>query len=307
MTTRIQDGRTSKALRLRRLVESRDLSFIMEAHNGLSTRLVERAGFEGVWASGLSIATALGIRDSNEASWTQVLDVIEFMADATDLPILVDGDNGFGNFNNARRLVRKLCERSVAGVAIEDKQFPKLNSFVGENQMLADVDEFCGKIKAARDAQTEPDFCLVARCEAFIAGRSPEEVLERASRYAEAGADAVFVHSKAGDAREIESFMERWSGAAPIVIAPTTYAATPTEEFRRLGISLVIWANHSIRASAFAVDRVLRRIRERESVHGLDDEISSLGDIFDLLDYDELAAAELRYLPGPVKHVAGSS
>lgn len=307
MTSRIQDATVGKPQRLRRLIGSRDLSFIMEAHNGLTTRLVERAGFEGVWASGLSIAAAFGIRDSNEASWTQVLDVIEFMADATELPILVDGDTGYGNFNNARRLVRKLCERSVAGVAIEDKLFPKLNSFVGESQMLADVDEFCGKIKAAKDAQTEPDFCLVARCEAFIAGRPLEEVLERAARYSEAGADAVFVHSKAQDVREIESFMERWSGAAPIVIAPTTYAATPTDDFRRLGISLVIWANHSIRASAFAVDRVLRRIRERESIHGLEDEISSLRDLFDLLDYDELAAAELRYLPGPASRVVDAS
>src|SRR3979411_378883 len=77
--------------------------FLMEAHDGLSAKLVEEAGFPAIWASGLAISAALGVRDNNEASWTQVLDILEFMADATTLPILVDGDTGYGNFNNVRR------------------------------------------------------------------------------------------------------------------------------------------------------------------------------------------------------------
>ena len=84
----------SRAARLRSCLTSPDLAFIMEAHSGLSAKIVEEAGFEGVWASGLSISAMLGLRDSNEASWTQVLEVLEFMADATTLPILVDGDTG---------------------------------------------------------------------------------------------------------------------------------------------------------------------------------------------------------------------
>src|SRR6266481_6149345 len=125
---------TRKTTQLRRLIQSPELSFLMEAHNGLSAKLVEEAGFAGIWASGLSISAALGLRDNNEASWTQVLDVLEYMADATSLPILVDGDTGYGNFNNVRRLVRKLCQRGIAGVCIEDKLFPKTNSFIGEAQ-----------------------------------------------------------------------------------------------------------------------------------------------------------------------------
>lgn len=72
-------------------------------------------GFKGIWGSGLSISAQLGVRDSNEASWTQVVDVMEFMSDATSVPILLDADTGYGNFNNARRLVRKLEDRGVAG------------------------------------------------------------------------------------------------------------------------------------------------------------------------------------------------
>src|SRR5579859_5736723 len=96
----------SRCSALRQLIFSPDLAFLMEAHNGISAKIAEETGFKGLWASGLTISASLGLRDSNEASWTQVLDVLEYMADATTLPILVDGDTGYGNFNNVRRLVR---------------------------------------------------------------------------------------------------------------------------------------------------------------------------------------------------------
>lgn len=103
------------------MLKSKKLEFIMEAHNGLSAKIVQEAGFKGIWASGLSISAALGVRDNNEASWTQVLEVIEFMSENTDIPILLDGDTGYGNFNNARRLIKKLEQRGIAGVCMEDK------------------------------------------------------------------------------------------------------------------------------------------------------------------------------------------
>ena len=139
----------------------------MEAHHGLSAKIAEEAGFPAIWASGLSISAALGVRDNNEASWTQILEVAEFMADATSIPILIDGDTGHGNFNTLRRLVGKLEQRGIAGICIEDKLFPKTNSFLRDGvQELADVEEFSGKLKAARDCLRDPDFVLVARTEA---------------------------------------------------------------------------------------------------------------------------------------------
>ena len=160
-----------KTTRLRKLIENTELTFLMEAHSGLSAKIVEDAGFDGIWASGLTISAAFGVRDNNELSWSQVTDHVAFMADATSIPILLDGDTGYGNFNNMRRLVRKLEQVGVAGVAIEDKLFPKTNSFLrSERQPLADADEFCGKLKAAKDSQSDADFVLVARVEALIAG-----------------------------------------------------------------------------------------------------------------------------------------
>ncbi|MFC7736958.1 phosphoenolpyruvate mutase [Roseomonas sp. GCM10028921] len=282
---------------LRREIASPSLSFLMEAHDGLSAKIVQEAGFRGIWASGLTTSASLGLRDSNEASWTQVLDVLEYMADATTLPILVDGDTGHGNFNNVRRFVRKLCERGIAGVCIEDKLFPKTNSFIGEAQPLADVDEFCGRIKAGKDSQTDDDFVLVARVEALISGQGMEEALRRAEAYHRAGADAILIHSKRADADEIFTFAERWANRAPLVIVPTMYYATPTELFRQAGISTIIWANHLLRASITAMRETAARIHEDQSLVRVEGSVATVKDIFRLVGNAELEEAERRYLP----------
>jgi len=288
----------SKAEQFRNLLNSNELEFLMEAHSGLSAKIVEEAGFRGIWASGLSISAALGVRDSNEASWTQVLDVVEFMSDATNIPILLDGDTGYGNFNNVRRLVRKLEQRDIAAVCMEDKIFPKTNSFLsGGTQKLACKDEFAGKIKAAKDSQTDPNFSVVARLEGFITGCSLEDTLERADAYYSAGADALLVHSKKKNADEIALFVENWDRPCPLVIVPTTYADTPTDFFRSLGISVGIWANHTMRSSIIAMQKVCREIKESESVGGLNGSIAPLGEVFRLQNTEELSQAEKRYLP----------
>ena len=294
----------SRPAELRSLLTSPELSFLMEAHSGLSAKIVEEAGFAGIWASGLSISASLGLRDNNEASWTQVLDVLEFMADASTRPILVDGDTGYGNFNNVRRLVRKLGERGIAGVCLEDKLFPKTNSFLGERQLLADTEEFCGRIRAGKDSQTDGDFCIVARTESLISGHPMDEALRRAEAYHAAGADAVLVHSKRSDFAEIAAFMRSWDGRCPIVIVPTTYYATPTDTLRAAGISTVIWANHLVRASIAAMRETARVIAQTGSLLEVEDRITSVRDIFRLTGNDELEAASLRYLPRS-RHVQG--
>ncbi len=289
----------SKSAKFRAEIQSSELTFLMEAHNGLSAKIVEEAGFKGIWASGLSLSTALGVRDNNEASWTQVLEVLEFMADATSIPILVDGDTGYGNFNNVRRLVKKLCQRGIAAVCIEDKLFPKTNSFLTEGQPLADIDEFCGKIKAAKDSLLDDDFSIVARVEALISGWGLDEALRRAEAYHAAGADAILIHSKRQTADEILAFAAAWRNRCPLVIVPTMYYATPTARFRQAGISVVIWANHNLRAAITAMRDVSRRIREEESLDGVEGTIASVRDVFELAGNRELEEAERRYLAPP--------
>ncbi len=295
---------TSKFSRLRALLQSDELAFLMEAHNGLSAKIVEEAGFDAVWASGLSISAALGVRDNNELSWTQVLDVLEYMSDATDIPILVDGDTGYGNFNNFRRLVKKLCQRGVAGVCIEDKVFPKTNSFLSDGDDLADVEEFCGKIKAGKDTQEDADFSIVARVEALIAGAGMDEALKRARAYADAGADAILIHSRKADGEEILDFSRRWDHRKPVVIVPTKYYRMPTDRFREAGISTVIWANHNLRASIQAMRDVSRRIFEEQSLLTIESEVAPLDDVFALANSQELEEAEKVYLAAQPERAA---
>ena len=282
---------------MRDLLESPELEFLLEAHNGISAKLVQQAGFKGIWASGLALSAQFCVRDSNEASWTQVVDMLEFMSDATDIPILLDGDTGYGNFNNMRRLVRKLEQRGIAGVCIEDKEFPKTNSFIdGGKQALADINEFCGKIRAGKDSRQDPDFCIVARVEALIAGWGMDEALKRASAYCEAGADAILIHSRQSRADEILAFAEAWDGACPLVIVPTKYYSTPVDVFRKAGVSLVIWANQMIRASVRAMENTSREIFEQQSLVDVEDLITDVDSIFRLQGADELLRAQERYL-----------
>ncbi|ADJ28131.1 phosphoenolpyruvate mutase [Nitrosococcus watsonii] len=292
--------RPSKFAQLRALLESKPTEFLLEAHNGLSARIAEEAGFKGIWASGLAISSQFGVRDNNEASWTQIVDMLEFMSDATTVPILLDGDTGYGNFNNLRRLVKKLEQREIAGVCIEDKIFPKTNSFIGgERQPLAEIDEFCGKIKAGKDSQSDPNFSIVARVEALIAGWGLDEALRRAEAYHRAGADAILIHSKLSQADEILAFAREWGNRAPLIIVPTKYYSTPTEVFRKAGISTVIWANHLIRAAAAAMAQVAREIHATQTLVNIEDRVAPVSEIFRLQGAEELLAAERRYSTAP--------
>ncbi len=285
----------TKSAKLRVLLESSELEFIMEAHNGISAQIVEQTGFKGIWGSGLSMSAQYAVRDSNEASWTQVVDMLEFMSDATEIPILLDGDTGYGNFNNMRRLVKKLGQREIAGVCIEDKQFPKTNSFIdGERQPLAEVDEFCGKIKAGKDSQHDENFCIIARVEALIAGWGIKEALRRAEAYHKAGADGILIHSKLSQANEILEFSNEWANRSPLVIVPTTYYSTPTDVFRNANISMVIWANHMIRASVASMEKICAEIHTNESVADVEDKIASVIKLFFLQCADVLREAQER-------------
>lgn len=285
----------SRGAQLRQILQGESLSFLMEAHNGISAKIAAEAGFEAIWASGLSMSAALGLRDRNEASWTQIVELAELISEAVDIPVLLDGDTGFGDFNNVRRLVKKLCERGIGGVCLEDKRFPKQNSFLGDNQTLATIPEFCGKIRAAKDSQTDPHFVVVARIEALVAGYGLEEAIQRADAYSEAGADAILIHSKKANADEVLDFSRRWDRKLPIVIVPTKYYATPTEAYINAKLSAVIWANQSLRASVRAMTEITSRLMRERSLVEIEPSIAPVDEIFRLTREAEVDDAERFY------------
>ncbi|MDH3977568.1 MAG: isocitrate lyase/phosphoenolpyruvate mutase family protein, partial [Gammaproteobacteria bacterium] len=221
-----------------------------------------------------------------------------FMADATSIPILLDGDTGYGNFNNVRRLVRKLEQRGIAAVCIEDKLYPKTNSFIdGDKQQLAEIDEFCSRIKAGKDAQADDEFAIITRVEAFIAGWGLGEALKRAEAYHEAGSDGILIHSALSTPTEILAFKKEWADRSPVVIVPTKYYATPTDVLREAGFSIAIWANHMLRAAITTMQETAATLAREQSLLSLEDDIASVKEIFRLQGASELQDAEDRYLP----------
>lgn len=276
---------------------------MMEAHNGISAKIVERTGFEAIWGSGLTLSGSRGVRDSNEMSWTNLVDQLETMSDAVDIPILFDGDTGFGNYNNARRLVRKLEERGIAAVCMEDKLFPKTNSFVNsESQTLADVIEHANKITACKEYQRDPDFSIVARLESLIVGAGVDDALRRAETYVAAGADAVLVHSRAADFVEIDAFCKQFKQInqqchdIPLVVVPTKYYNTSVNTMVNSGVNNFIWANHNLRASMMAMENVSRQIYDEQSLAGIEHSISTVDDIFDYQEDAQLRADDTYYM-----------
>jgi phosphoenolpyruvate phosphomutase len=193
--------------------------------------------------------------------------------------------------------VRKLEQRDIAAVCIEDKIFPKANSLSCDSRhLLADVNEFSGKIKAAKDTQTDPNFCVVARIESFVVGCGLAEALRRAEAYYRAGADGILIHSKNTQAEEVLSFMREWKNTCPVIIVPTTYYKTPIQIFEKAGISMVIWANHLLRASINSMRETAKKISLSRSVVSIESQIASIKDVFHLQNLSELLDAEKRYL-----------
>jgi phosphoenolpyruvate phosphomutase len=296
----------SHSVRLRELIAEPKLAFAMEAHSAIAAKIVEMSGFDAIWASGFSISSAFGLHDRSEISFTQLTDIIETMVEASSLPVLADVDSGFGDFNNLRLLAKRLSRIGAAGACVEDKPFPKLNSFADGRQALSPVADFCGKIAAAKDALLNDDFVLVARTEALIVGAGMREALRRAESYRLAGADAILIHSKRSTASEVLAFSREWAGRCPLVIVPTTYAKTPTSLFESTGISLLIWANQMFRASVHAMLAVCRDVARNRSLKGVSHQLVSMDEIFDMLDYASLASDEKAYSGDPALSVLES-
>ena len=167
---------------------------------------------------------------------------------------------------------------------------------MAKRQPLADIEEFVGKIAAGKDTQTDANFSIVARVEALIAGWGMEEALRRAEAYRLAGADAILIHSKLSKPDEIVTFAREWARRSPLVIVPTKYYSTPTDVFRKAGISTVIWANHLVRSAVSAMQSVAKEIYESQTLVNVEDRIASVNELFRLQDADEYSAAEKIYL-----------
>lgn len=286
--------------KLRALLRRSQPSLVLGAHDALSAKLAEEAGFDAIWASGFGISAVSALPDANILTMSETLDAVRRMSVAVNIPVIADCDNGFGNAINVIRTVAEYERAGIAGLCIEDNIFPKRCSFyAGVRRELVPVDEHARKIQAAKAAQDDPNFVVIARTEALIAGWGKHEALKRARAYAEAGADAILVHSKAAGFEELQDFTADWDNACPLVCVPTTYADTTAAELAAAGFRLIIFANQVLRAAVSAMRHALTTLKTEERPAAVDDQIASLSDIYELVGVPALQANEQKFLvPG---------
>jgi len=253
------------------------------AHNPLGARLVQSAGFDAVWASGLEISASYVLADAGLLSMPELLHAANVMNDAVDIPVIADCDDGFGKAEDVIRMVGAYEKAGIAAVCMEDKRAPKRNSLESGRQDLASVAEFTGKIAAAKKAQAHTDFTVIARVEALIAGSGMEEALTRAHAYVKAGADAVLIHSRSAVPDEVLEFARRWKGEAPLVVIPTTYPSVHCDELEQAGIRMVIYANQGLRAAVRAMQETYGEVCRSGHSQAVEPRIASIREIFDLL------------------------
>ena len=288
----------SRNARFRRLLTDPVLAHAMSAHNPLSALLAAEAGFDAVWGSGFELSASHAVPDASILSPVQHLDMMRAMAAASPAPVIADIDTGFGNAINVAYLLPQYEAAGVSAVVMEDKTFPKDTSLrAGGRQELARVPEFQGKIEAALAARRDPDFCVIARCEALIAGLGQAEALARAAAYEEAGADAILIHSKQTAPDEVLAFVAAWQGRAPLVLVPTAYPQLRERDIQALGkVGLVIYGNHAIRAAVGAMRDVFPRIRRDGGVHEVNAMLPTVGDIMALQGDAAMRELERRFL-----------
>jgi phosphoenolpyruvate phosphomutase len=278
---------------------------VVGAHDAISAKLIELAGFDGVWASGFGISAAQQCTpDASVLTMTESLQVTKAMCEATGVPVIADCDNGFGNAINVMRTVTEYELAGVAGICIEDNIFPKRCSFYsGVKRDLVSVEEHVGKIRAAKKAQRNRDFVLIARTEAFIAGWGKGEALKRARAYAEAGADAILVHSKASTFDELKDFAASWDLPSPLVVVPTIFSGVSLQELEEAGFKMVIFANQILRSSIHAMKETLKILRQIGQAQAVEDRIVPLEEVYDLIGVSDLKANEAAFLPPGGEHV----
>ncbi len=281
---------------LRRLLSSKDLVCIMEAHNGLSALIVETTKaekdkrsveFDGMWLSSLTDSTSRGKPDIEAVDVTTRIQTVNEIMEVTTKPIVFDGDTG-GKAEHLAFTVRSLERLGVSAIIIEDKEGLKRNSLFGTDveQTQSTIEDFCDRIRVAKSSQVTQDFMVIARIESLILEKGMEDAVSRALAYVDAGADGIMIHSRKKTPDEVFEFckiVRSLNLTAPIVVVPTSFSQVTQEELSSAGVNLVIYANHLIRAAYPQMKRVAKEILEAGNASGVENDISSIPEILTIV------------------------
>ena len=262
---------------LRRLIDSKKIIRIIEAHNGLTGLVAENVKFEdknssrefdGMWASSLTDSTSRGKPDIEAVDLTSRLTNINDLMEVTTKPIIFDGDTG-GRIEHFCFTVKTLERLGVSAIIIEDKIGLKKNSLLGTDvkQTQDSIQNFCAKIKAGTKAKITDDFMIIARIESLILQKGIKDAIKRAKAYIKAGADALMIHSKEKEATEIILFLKEYKDfkiKVPIVVVPSTYSYITENELASYGVNVVIYANQLLRSAYPAMKNTAETILKHQ-------------------------------------------
>ncbi len=283
----------NQAENLVNLLEKKEIVKVCGAYDAMSAKLVELNGFDAIWAGSFAISAIHNVPDASILTMTEFFNAASNMAQTCQIPVIADCDTGYGDANNVRHMVKKYENAGIAGICMEDKTFPKSNSLLkgGDNQLLSEKD-FVAKILAANEAKQNKSFTIIARIEALISGIGMKEALKRAYAYEKAGADLILIHSKKISPEEIFEFSESWNGSVPLVVIPTTYYSVKIDELIDHKIKMVIYANQTLRAVHLSLSRLLQKMSDANSMDEVQDQMSSMEDIFQLQETYDLKSQE---------------
>ena len=263
-------------------------------YDALSARLAQAAGFEAIYVTGAGLANSrLGVPDIGLTSVDQLADHVAAISDAVEVPLVVDGDTGFGNAINVRHTVRKLERAGASAIQFEDQIFPKkCGHFAGK--AIVPLDEMAGKLQSALDSRRSDDTLIIARTDAR-ATNGPEAAVERANRFVEIGADIIFIEAPTS-IEELRLFAEQVD--APLVANMVEGGSTPIvplDELGELGYSVVLYANAALRSAQRAVTRAYAELKSEGISTALLDDMATWQERQDAVGkpfFDEL---EQRY------------
>jgi phosphoenolpyruvate phosphomutase / 2-hydroxyethylphosphonate cytidylyltransferase len=286
--------------RLRRLLSSVPLVRVLEAHDGLSGLIVESSShlangvvreFHGTWLSSLTDSTSRGKPDIEAVDVTARLQTVNEIFEVTAKPMIFDGDSG-GQPEHLAFTVKNLERLGVSAIIIEDKEGLKRNSLLGEvaGQSQSSIEDFSERLRVAKNAQITEDFMVIARIESLILGAGMEDALARARAYVVAGADGLMIHSKKSTPDEVFEFCRRvqeFASGIPLVVVPTTYSSVTEAELIGAGVSVVIYANHLLRAAYPAMRKVADTILETERAFETEQFLATIPEILEIVPGNE--------------------
>ena len=281
---------------LRRLLNTKKIVRVIEAHSPLSGLIVENIKiqkkniieqFDGMWSSSLTDSSLKGKPDNQVLDFSSRFNGLGDLLDVTSKPLIFDADNG-GRLEHLPYSIKTLERLGVSAIMIEDKIGLKKNSlFEDQSGSKQDsIKEFCKKIKLIKDVRKSKDFMIGARIESFILGKGLKDGLNRAEAYSKAGADLILIHSKENTPKEIFSFSKIFKKSKyykPLVSVPSTYSKTNEKMLVKNGFKIVIYANQMLRASYPAMENAAKSILDHQRSYELEKKISSVKKVINLI------------------------